>query len=63
MADPLPTLRLCVEAYLENTPKPTSIAVLDKSGRVIGVVTLDWFDAVAEKLAKMRADYIESRGH
>lgn len=63
MDDPLPTLRLCVEAYLMQTPKPTSIAVLDESGRVIGVVTLDWFDAVADKLAKMRAAYIEASGH
>jgi len=37
--------------------------VLDESGRVVGVVALDWFDAVAENLAKMRAAYIESMGH
>jgi len=54
MADHLPTFKLCIETQMTQPVKPVGIAVLGEDGTVIGVVELEWFDAIAEKLRELR---------
>ena len=57
MDDRLPTFKLCVETQMTLPLKPVGIAVLGEDGRVVGFVTLDWFDATAAKLRELRDEH------
>ncbi len=51
----IPTLSLVIEKQMVTKPKPAGLAVMEGE-RIVGVLTLEEFDRVADRLRELRED-------